>query len=58
MQIWEFFLAYSTIVSRQGGATCFQIVLHKNLNAFHRIEGTKSQFALQGALNLPIPALD
>ncbi|TGZ76766.1 S-adenosyl-L-methionine-dependent methyltransferase [Ascodesmis nigricans] len=57
-RIWEFFLAYSTIVSRQGGATCFQIVLHKNLNAFHRIEGVPTQFGIEGALDLPIPALD
>ena len=28
-RIWEYFLAYSTIISRQGGATCYQIVLHK-----------------------------
>src|ERR1700733_12682722 len=29
VQIWEYFLAYSTITSRQGGASCYQIVLHK-----------------------------
>ena len=28
-RIWEYFLAYSTIISRQGGASCYQIVLHK-----------------------------
>ena len=28
-RIWEYFLAYSTIVSRQGSATCYQILLHK-----------------------------
>lgn len=28
-RIWEYFLAYSTITSRQGGASCYQIVLHK-----------------------------
>ena len=28
-RIWEYFLAYSTIVSRQGGASCYQILLHK-----------------------------
>ncbi|KAK3840494.1 MAG: Mycolic acid cyclopropane synthetase-domain-containing protein [Linnemannia elongata] len=33
---WEIFLAWSTIISRQGSATCYQIVAHKNLNAFDR----------------------
>jgi len=28
-RIWEYFLAYSTIISRQGSATCYQIVMHK-----------------------------
>ncbi|CAH0025907.1 unnamed protein product [Clonostachys rhizophaga] len=49
-RIWEYFLAYSTIVSRQGSATCFQIVLVKNLNSTHRIEGVPSQYGLDGAL--------
>ncbi|GLB41154.1 putative mycolic acid cyclopropane synthetase [Lyophyllum shimeji] len=38
-RIWAFFLAYSTIISRQGSASVFQITMHKNLNAFHRIDG-------------------
>ncbi|KAH8804618.1 S-adenosyl-L-methionine-dependent methyltransferase [Xylogone sp. PMI_703] len=50
-RIWEYFLAYSTIVSRQGGATCYQITLVKNLNSTHRIEGIDSQFGLSGALS-------
>ncbi|KAK9457579.1 S-adenosyl-L-methionine-dependent methyltransferase [Dipodascopsis uninucleata] len=45
-RIWEFFLAYSTIISRQGSATCFQIVLRKNLNSYHRIEDVPHQFGL------------
>lgn len=49
-RIWEYFLAYSTIISRQGSATCFQMTLVKNLNSTHRIEGVPSQFALEGAL--------
>jgi hypothetical protein len=48
-QIWEFFLAYSTIISRQGSATCYQIVLHKNINSFHRVEGIPTQYGLSGA---------
>jgi hypothetical protein len=50
VQIWEFFLAYSTIISRQGSATCYQITLVKNLNAVHRVEGIPSQYNLFGAL--------
>ena len=50
VQIWEYFLAYSTIISRQGSATCYQITLVKNINSTHRIEGVPSQFGLMGAL--------
>ncbi|KAK8114845.1 hypothetical protein PG999_006914 [Apiospora kogelbergensis] len=49
-RIWELFLAWSVIASRQGSATCFQIVVVKNLNANHRINGWSSQFGLSGAL--------
>jgi cyclopropane fatty-acyl-phospholipid synthase-like methyltransferase len=49
-RIWEYFLAYSTIASRQGSATCFQITLVKNINSTHRIEGVPTQYALQGGL--------
>lgn len=49
-RIWEYFLAYSTIASRQGTATCFQITLVKNINSTHRIEGIDSQFGLSGSL--------
>ncbi|PVI03805.1 S-adenosyl-L-methionine-dependent methyltransferase [Periconia macrospinosa] len=49
-RIWEYFLAISTIASRQGTATCFQIVLVKNLNSTHRVEGIATQFALTAAL--------
>lgn len=35
-RIWEIFLAWSTIIARQGSATCYQIMLHKNLNSFDR----------------------
>jgi len=50
-KIWEYFLASSTITSRQGGATCYQITLVKNINSTHRIEGIPTQFNLSGALN-------
>ena len=49
-QIWEYFLAYSTIIPRQGSAACYQITLVKNINSTHRIEGVSSQFGLLGAL--------
>ncbi|KAL8948108.1 MAG: hypothetical protein Q9222_005677 [Ikaeria aurantiellina] len=49
-RIWEYFLAYSTIVSRQGSATCYQITMVKNINSTHRVEGIPSQFGLLGAL--------
>lgn len=49
-QIWEYFLAYSTIISRQGSATCYQITLVKNINSTHRVEGVPSQHGLLGAL--------
>ncbi|KAI9720902.1 MAG: Sphingolipid C9-methyltransferase 2 [Chrysothrix sp. TS-e1954] len=49
-RIWEFFLAYSTIISRQGSATCYQITCVKNINSTHRVEGVPTQFNLSGAL--------
>ena len=49
-RIWEYFLAYSTIISRQGSATCYQITLVKNINSTHRVEGIPTQFGLSGAL--------
>ncbi|KZT52338.1 S-adenosyl-L-methionine-dependent methyltransferase [Calocera cornea HHB12733] len=45
-RIWKYFLASATIASRQGSASVFQITLHKNLNAFPRIEGVPSHLAL------------
>ena len=51
LQIWEYFLAYSTIISRQGSATCYQITLVKNINSTHRVEGIPTQYNLTGALN-------
>ncbi|KAG6901785.1 hypothetical protein C0995_008033 [Termitomyces sp. Mi166 len=45
-RVWVFFLAYSVITSRQGGASVFQITMHKNLNAFHRIEGVRKHASI------------
>lgn len=49
-QIWELFLAWSVIASRQGSATCYQMVVVKNLNSTHRITGVSNQYGLMGAL--------
>ena len=49
-QIWELFFAWSVIASRQGSATCFQILVVKNLNSNHRIHGVPSQYGLSAAL--------
>ncbi|KAL2817616.1 S-adenosyl-L-methionine-dependent methyltransferase [Aspergillus granulosus] len=49
-RIWELFLAWSVIASRQGSATCYQMVVVKNLNSTHRILGVPTQFGLTGAL--------
>ena len=35
-RIWNIFLAWSTIIAKQGNSTCTQIVSHKNLNQFDR----------------------
>ncbi|GAA93398.1 uncharacterized protein L969DRAFT_96077 [Mixia osmundae IAM 14324] len=45
-RIWSYFLAYSVITSRQGGASVFQITLHKNLNAYPRINGVTNHTSL------------
>ncbi|KAJ3224915.1 hypothetical protein HK099_007635 [Clydaea vesicula] len=39
---WEVFLAWSTVVARQGSATCYQIVCHKNSNKYDRVALQKS----------------
>ncbi|KAJ5379540.1 Sphingolipid C9-methyltransferase 1 [Penicillium cosmopolitanum] len=49
-RIWELFLAWSVIASREGMATCYQMVVVKNLNSTHRVNGIASQYSLEGAL--------
>ncbi|CAG7851807.1 Sphingolipid C9-methyltransferase 2 {ECO:0000303/PubMed:19028992} Short=C-9-MT2 {ECO:0000303/PubMed:19028992}; {ECO:0000269/PubMed:19028992} [Serendipita indica DSM 11827] len=46
-RVWVFFLAWSTIASRQGSASLFQITLHKNLNAYHRINGVTNHASIK-----------
>ncbi|KAN0060622.1 hypothetical protein ACQY0O_007280 [Thecaphora frezii] len=43
---WSHFLWSSVIVAREGDSSVFQFVLHKNLNAYHRIEGVESHGGL------------
>ncbi|KIM43659.1 hypothetical protein M413DRAFT_443564 [Hebeloma cylindrosporum] len=50
-RVWVFFLAYSTITSRQGGASVFQITMHKNLNAYHRIQGVPNHASIHVKLD-------
>ncbi|KAG2190062.1 hypothetical protein INT46_005197 [Mucor plumbeus] len=38
VRIWEIFLSWSVIASRQGSATCFQITANKNRNSFDRAQ--------------------
>lgn len=56
-RIWKYFLASATIASRQGSASVFQITLHKNLNAFHRIEGVPSHPALHFKPKKPVQTI-
>ncbi|KAF8634688.1 hypothetical protein AX17_004125 [Amanita inopinata Kibby_2008] len=56
-RIWVFFLAYSTIISRQGSASVFQITMHKNLNAYHRVKGVTNHASIHVKLDKePIPS--
>jgi len=36
-RLWEWFLAWSTIIARQGNSTCYMIVARKNLDHFNRM---------------------
>ena len=45
-RIWVFFLAYSTIISRNGGASVFQFTLHKNLNGYPRVLGVPNHASI------------
>ncbi|MEZ4220235.1 MAG: class I SAM-dependent methyltransferase [Polyangiaceae bacterium] len=35
-RIWHFFLAWSTLIGKQGNAACFQVVMNKNLDHYDR----------------------
>lgn len=49
-RIWEYFLASSVITSRQGGASCYQFVLRKNINSYHRVNYVARQHGLKGPI--------
>ncbi|KAI0191225.1 S-adenosyl-L-methionine-dependent methyltransferase [Xylaria flabelliformis] len=57
-RVWEYFLASATIASRQGSATCWQIVLVKNINSTHRVEGIPTQYGLEGAFKAAAKKID
>lgn len=47
-RIWHFFLAWSTIIAKQGNAACFQIVMNKNLDGFDRTRWVESKATVLG----------
>ncbi|CAL1710701.1 unnamed protein product [Somion occarium] len=57
-RIWVFFLAYATIISRNGGASVFQFTLHKNLNAYPRILGVPNHASIHVKPRVQIQPVD
>ena len=47
-RIWHFFLAWSSIIARQGNAACFQVTLNKNLNSYDRTRWINRQATILG----------
>jgi cyclopropane fatty-acyl-phospholipid synthase-like methyltransferase len=47
-RIWNFFLAWSTLIAEQGNAACFQVVLNKNLDHFDRTRWVRRKTAVSG----------
>jgi sphingolipid C9-methyltransferase len=47
-RIWHFFLAWSSIIARQGNAACFQVVLHKNLDGYDRTRWIRRRATILG----------
>ena len=45
-RIWNYFLAWSTIIAEQGSAACFQVVLNKNLDAYKRTRWIGQNYSL------------
>ncbi len=47
-RIWHMFLAWSVIIAEQGNASCFQVVLNKNLDHYDRTRWVKQKAAILG----------
>jgi cyclopropane fatty-acyl-phospholipid synthase-like methyltransferase len=47
-RIWHFFLAWSSIIARQGNAACFQVVLNKNMDAYDRTRWVEKKATILG----------
>ncbi|HEX9619848.1 MAG TPA: cyclopropane-fatty-acyl-phospholipid synthase family protein [Polyangiaceae bacterium] len=47
-RIWNFFLAWSTVVAEQGNAACFQVVMNKNLDQFDRMRWVRHRTTVLG----------
>jgi cyclopropane fatty-acyl-phospholipid synthase-like methyltransferase len=47
-RIWNFFLAWSTIIARQGNAACFQVVLNKNMDSYDRTRWIQKKATILG----------
>jgi sphingolipid C9-methyltransferase len=47
-RIWNFFLAWSTIIAEQGNAACFQVVLNKNLDTYDRTRWVRTASPVLG----------
>ena len=47
-RIWNFFLAWSTVIAAQGNASCFQVVLNKNLDHYDRTRWVLSKAPILG----------
>jgi cyclopropane fatty-acyl-phospholipid synthase-like methyltransferase len=56
-RIWHFFLVWSTIIAEQGNASCFQVVLNKNLDSYDRRRWVLSRAPILGErVSLRTPA--
>ena len=47
-RIWDFFLAWSSIIAEQGNASCFQIVMNKNLDHYDRTRWVQKKQVVLG----------
>ena len=52
---WEIFLGWSAIIPEKGSSTCFQIVMHKNLDTFNRCDAVVNN--CRNTHTLPQPPL-